>query len=350
VGLAFACSPSGGADGDAPRSFGLSRADQASGTQALLQAVSAVSPQVVWVSGHEGTWGRTLDGGGTWVTSVMAGADSLQFRDVDAFDERTAYLMSAGAGALSRIYKTVDGGASWELQFLNEHPDGFLDCMSFWDQDRGLAYGDSVDGVLFVLRTEDGGENWTLVEGDSLPLAQEGEGGFAASGSCVDTAPGGAAWIATGNADVARVLRTEDYGLTWSVAEVPVDGGPGGGLTTVGFPDGHWGFALGGIIGNDTVRSRNVAASGDGGRTWLEGGRLAMTGPVYGAALVPDLPLPTVFAVGPGGADWSPDGGRTWRSADPRTFWAVAFASQEAGWAVGPEGRITRFGFQTGGG
>ena len=54
----------------------------------------------------------------------------------------------------------------------------------------------------------------------------------------------------------------------------------------------------------------------------------------------PDLPT-----VGPAGADYSLDGGVTWRAAARVTYSAVAFVSPSAGWAVGPGGRITRFAF-----
>ncbi|HEX6631552.1 MAG TPA: hypothetical protein VF048_10685, partial [Gemmatimonadaceae bacterium] len=89
---------------------------QQSGTTALLQAVSPVSEQVVWVSGHRGTWARTLDGGVTWQAGRVPGADTLQFRDVYAASADTAVLLSAGPGALSRIYRTTDGGRSWTEQ------------------------------------------------------------------------------------------------------------------------------------------------------------------------------------------------------------------------------------------
>lgn len=326
----------------------LTQIEQTSGTEMLLQAVSPVSDQVVWVSGHGGTYARTVDGGQSWSARVMPGAETLEFRDVDAFDARTAYLMSAGSGSLSRIYRTDDGGLNWDLQFLNEHPDGFLDCMAFWNRDQGLAYGDAVEGRLFILRTEDGGASWTRVPEEALPPAQDGEGGFAASGSCVETGPGGRAWIATGNAETPRLLWTEDEGRSWSFSPAPVVGGAAAGLTTVDFLDGRRGIALGGIIGQDTVRVDNVTVSLDGGREWILGGRPAMRGPVYGASWVPDAPTPTVFAVGPGGADYSTDGGMTWQTAAQETYWAVSFASLGAGWAVGPEGRITRFEFAGG--
>ena len=225
----------------------------------------------------------------------MPGQETLQFRDVDAFSARTAYLMSAGAGTVSRIYRTDDGGETWDLQFQNEHPDGFFDCMAFWDVDHGILYCDEIEGQLYILRTDDGGASWNRVPASALPPAQDGEGGFAASGSCVATAEGGRGWIATGAAERARVLVTEDWG-----------------------------------------------------RTWTSGGRSRLAGPVYGSSWVPGASSPTIFAVGPGGAYYSVDGGRSWRAADTRTFWAVSFVSAGRGWAVGPRGRITRFGFRGG--
>ena len=85
-----------------------------------------------------------------------------------------------------------------------------------------------------------------------------------------------------------------------------------------------------------------------GPHTWPLGGRSRLTGPVYGSSWVPGAPQPTVFAVGPGGADFSVDGGFSWRAADTRTYWAVSFVSGDRGWAVGPAGRITRFEFRGG--
>lgn len=110
---------------------GLMLTQQSSGTDALLQAVSPVNDDVVWVSGHQATYAHTTDGGDTWTASVMPDAEGLQFRDVAAFNERTAYLMSSGDGELSRIYRTDDSGRNWTLQYVADHPEAFLDCMDF---------------------------------------------------------------------------------------------------------------------------------------------------------------------------------------------------------------------------
>ena len=88
---------------------------QPSGTPALLQAVSAPTARVVWVSGHAAAVLRSTDGGMSWERLTVPGAaeDSLQFRDVQAFDAKTAYVLSIGPGEASRIFKTVDGGGTW---------------------------------------------------------------------------------------------------------------------------------------------------------------------------------------------------------------------------------------------
>ena len=70
-----------------------------------------------------------------------------------------------------------------------------------------------------------------------------------------------------------------------------------------------------------------------------------MVGPVYGSSWVPGAETPTAFAVGPAGADYSLDGGLTWRAAARVPYWAVSFVSPSAGWAVGPGGRITHLAF-----
>ena len=124
---------------------------QTSGTTALLQAVSIVDDQTAWVSGHKATWAHTADGGVTWKAGSVPGADSLQFRDVYAVSEDTAFLMAAGPGALSRIYHTVDGGLTWQLQWTNPDPKGFYDCFAFWDPSHGILFGDQVDGQTIML-------------------------------------------------------------------------------------------------------------------------------------------------------------------------------------------------------
>ena len=313
---------------------------QSSGTTALLQAISAVNERVVWVSGHAGTYVRTTDGGATWIAGRVPGADTLQFRDVHATGADTAWLMSAGTGSLSRIFRTTDAGRSWSEQHLNREPEGFFDCMAFWDARRGIVFGDAVRGQHFVLLTSDGGEHWERVSPDGLPAAAPGEGSFAASGTCVATIGRQTAFVGTGNAPNARVLKTVDGGRSWLAYPAPVASGEAAGIASVAVRDSLHGVVIGGEIGKPSARGDYVALTGDGGRTWSTGGRFSCAGPAYGAAYVPKVERPALMAVGPGGADISHDDGRTWSRVDTLAYWSIAFASPASGWAVGPRGRI----------
>jgi photosystem II stability/assembly factor-like uncharacterized protein len=316
---------------------------QASNTTALLQAVSAPSDRVAWVSGHAAAVLRTTNGGASWETIPVPGAaaDSLQFRDVHAVNVDVAYLLAAGPGARSRIYKTTNGGRTWQVQFTNADSSAFYDCFAFWDRTRGIAFSDAVAGRFLVRVTRDGGAHWDLVTVEALPPAQSGEGAFAASGTCVAVLDRGQVWIGTGAADTARVLHSRDGGRTWEVVATPIAGGRTSGIAALAFRDSLHGIALGGDIADPTARADNVAVTSDGGRTWRAGGRPRFAGAVYGVVAVPGRPG-WVVAVGPRGLDYSTDDGMNWTGLDTLAYWSVGFGSSKTGWAVGPAGRIKR--------
>ena len=324
-----------------PTGWTVTLTEQTAGVEALFIAISPIDADTAWISGTGGTWARTEDGGTTWIAGTVAGHEELQFRDVAAFDSRTAVLMSAGTGPESRLFRTEDGGESWTETFVVPEPEGFLDCMAFWDDQRGLVYGDEINGGIYALQTEDGGRSWSRVPPESFPPAQEGEGGFASSGTCVDVRGSSQAWIGTGNAAEPRVLLTEDGGASWQAFPVPLRGGSGSGVTSIGIrPDGA-GYAVGGSLDPD-VPGERTAISSDGGRSWTAGGPLAMPGAPYGGSWLPGLETQTLFAAGPTGLDWSRDGGATWESLSANNYWAVEMSSDRTGWATGPRGRITR--------
>jgi photosystem II stability/assembly factor-like uncharacterized protein len=317
------------------------RTEQSSGTTALLIAVSPVSDSVVWVSGAQGSYVRSTDGGTTWRAGRVPGADSLQFRDVHAVDANTAYLLSIGNGSQSRIYKTTDAGKSWTLQFTNPDSAGFYDCMDFWDSNHGLVIGDAIGREIAILTTTDGGARWTRIPPASLPPAQPNEGSFAASGRCLVTRPGGHAWIVASNPDRGRVLHTADYGRTWSVDTLPITTRAGVGPQAIGFRDDRHGIALGGGY-QATPTDVLSAVTSDGGSTWTARARPPLRTGVWGGVYVPSATPPAVVAVGPAGAVWTPNEGRSWITIDTLNYWSVGFASPRAGWAVGAQGRITK--------
>jgi photosystem II stability/assembly factor-like uncharacterized protein len=248
---------------------------QISRTTESLRGVSAVSRQVAWASGAHGTYLRTVDGGRTWTPAQVPDAGALDFRAVVAFSADEAFLMSAGPGEQSRIYHTSDGGKHWELQFTNTNPKGFFDSMVFWDSTHGVVLGDPVADEsgkpkFDVLLTEDG-RTWRAVPRARLPDAMEGEGGFAASNTCIAILPGGSdpnIWFATGG-KVARVFHSPNRGQNWQVFDTPMVHGPdSAGIFSIAFRDASHGVIAGGDYKHPNEDGPNLSFTEDGGKSW----------------------------------------------------------------------------------
>jgi photosystem II stability/assembly factor-like uncharacterized protein len=313
---------------------------QKTGVTARLRGISAISAEVAWASGSGGTVLRTSDGGETW-KRLSVTSEALDFRDIDAIDERTAYVLSIGNGAASRIYKTIDAGASWTLQFKNDDEKAFLDAMSFSDRDHGLLIGDSINGQLYILRTENGGKSWLRLPASGLPPALENEGAFAASGTNIAMVGTNYAWIGTGAAAMARVLRTTDGGRSWQVATTPLQSGPSAGIFSIAFRDRKHGVAVGGDYKKETSAEANLAFTKDGGASWQLG--KGLTGFRSVVTYVGDK----LVAIGPSGADYSSDDGKTWTAIPGAGFDTFSNVSRlNVGWASGSGGRIAKLVWQ----
>jgi photosystem II stability/assembly factor-like uncharacterized protein len=319
---------------------------QNSGVTARLRGVSAVSDRIAWASGSGSTVLRTSDGGSTWQKLIVTTdpKDVVDFRDIDAIDAQTAYVLSIGNGPASRIYKTTDAGVTWILQFKNNDPKAFYDAMSFWDADHGIVMGDSIDGQFCILTTEDGGRVWARVPATFLPAALENEGAFAASGTNIAVYGKTNAWIGTGSGRKARVLFTTDRGRTWKVADTPLKAGPSAGIFSVAFRDAKHGVIAGGDYTREKEAVENLAVTSDGGITWTLAKGLSGYRSVV--AYVPGAKTATLVAVGPSGADYSTDDGHTWMPLEGPGFDTLGFVrGTDVGWAAGASGSLGKLTF-----
>jgi photosystem II stability/assembly factor-like uncharacterized protein len=343
---------------------------QNSGTTQLLISVSPVDSRVVWASGAGGTYVVTTNGGKTWKAGVVPGAENLEFRDVQGVSDKIAYLLSIGGNTTDfRIYKTVDGGANWTIEFKNQTANAFYDCFAFWNPYRGIAHSDSVNGVFPDLRTFNG-TTWNSIAA-KMPPALPGEASFAASGTCVATEGERNAWIATGGSTVARILATRDGGNSWHAYDTPLISSPSAGGISVAFRDPWHGVLGGGDLNSDT--GADMATSDDGGRTWTLTRKPPVEGAIFCLAYIrgkshgdhqvfgddrnreeygDDRDRAVVITANEmpnfnvGEAAWTPDEGSTWlKIPGVSGFWGVAFANPEAGWFVGSNGQIIKISF-----
>ena len=256
---------------------------------ASLRGVSAPGDDVVWASGSQGVVLRSLDRGILFRRVDPPGASELDFRMLWAFDDQHAWAGSAGPGAASRLFETLDGGKTWAERLVNQDPEGFWDALAFWDEQHGVLVGDAVDGFLTVMVTDDGGKTWARVPESALPespsmipllaLAADsadsasspeafGEVCFAASNRSLALGADGLAWIGTGGS-VARVWRSADWGRTWVAADTPLrQGNPAAGVFAVAFRDALHGVVVGGNYEAPNDGEKSAAWTADGGASW----------------------------------------------------------------------------------
>lgn len=303
-----------------------------------LRGLSALTKDIAWATGSNGSWMRTLDGGETWEHGVIGGLDTVDFRDVEAFDANTAIAVSAGQPAV--IYKTTDGGKSWERKY--EGPEeAFLDGMAFVDDRRGYAYGDPVGGKLMVLLTLNGGEAWEPLS--TTPKLPEGEASFAASGSGI-MAQGHHLWIATGGLK-SNIYYSENGGTKWDTIPVPIiQGKASQGIFSLSAIGKRGIIAVGGDYLQPDERSNNAALSLDFGKTWHKTSGETPSGYRSGVAYFPTHGW--LIAVGPNGSDFSTDGGENWMRFSGTGWHAIKRSKNgEAIWASGADGRLGKLDF-----
>jgi photosystem II stability/assembly factor-like uncharacterized protein len=288
----------------------------------------------VWTTGSKGTILRSTDAGQSWSPLTIAGTGTLDFRGVQTFDGTSVYVMSSGEGEKSRIYKSADGGNTWNIQFTDERKSFFLDALVCSDEKHCFALSDPVDGKFLLIATTDG-KTWKELPREHMPPALPQEGAFAASNSCLLLYGKSDLYFATGG-PAARVFHSADLGQNWTVSETPVLSGKA--------PQGIFSLVRAGetvvVVGGDYSapnRSEKIAAySPDAGKTW----HLAAEPPMGYRSSVDTFDAGFV-AVGPNGAETSRDGIH-WVHIDAPELNAVTFISGK-GWAVGPKGQVAQF-------
>lgn len=312
-------------------------------TTASLRGLAVVNEKIIWASGTGGTVIRTIDGGKTWKVMTVPGAEKLDFRDIEAFDSNTAYILSIGNGESSRIYKTTDGGKTWAEQFRNKNEKAFFDAVACWDKNSCIAMSDPVDNKFVLINTKDGGQSWTPMKTDRMPPTIDGEAAFAASGTCLITQGKNNVFLVSGGT-AARVFRSNNRGLTWAVAETPITKGtPGSGIFSIAMRDSKKGVIVGGNYEKPTETLNTVAYTRDGGKTWTRGeGLLGYRSAVayLHMGFLDTLYEGIFLAVGLNGNDGSPDAGKTWHKMNEESYHSIRTHGAMV-WAVGPNGFAT---------
>lgn len=235
-----------------------------------LRALSVVSQDIVWVSGSEGSVFRTVNGGLFWQACPINDSKA-DFRSFHAFNSLEACAASAGHSDKGEalVYRTQDGGETWQKVLEISEPGFFISGMAFWDSDHGILLCDPVDGIFRFFITKDGGHTWQLMDGNSQLQSLQGESLFAASNTCM-ALHGSEVWFATGGGETARVFHSKDCGRCWDVYETPFKcSGKLSGIFSLAFRTPLEGIAVGGNYQNPRdFSSSNIIITQDGGKSW----------------------------------------------------------------------------------
>lgn len=297
-----------------------------------FRGLSAVNSQSAWFSSNQGqVWYFDVEKG--WDNRSPKGYENIQWRDIEAFNDSAALILSAGSPGL--VLRTEDGGITWTETYRDDDPKIFFDAMDFWDDGRGIAFSDGQGNWLGLIETKDGGKSWI---NDSVSLdyfANPDQGGFAASGSCIHTI-GDSVWSLVLGGDDATIIS---LGLVFNgYAGFSIDhldsGAPSKGPFSIDFKSADTLIVVGGDYRADSLTEKSVVISYDAGTSWL----------------VPDFPSELrarywscvswegkrIILCSRFGTAISSDNGKSWE------VFPEGFYSTDKNWFSGPDGRIAR--------
>ena len=123
-----------------------------------LQDVSVVDANVVYAVGDVGLIYKTTDGGATW-ESTRGDNSYRDFTAIDMVDAGTGWAV----GDDGLLLYTTDAGATWTAQ---THPIAATDLNDVAAFDANIAY--AVGDDVYILKTTDAGTTWTPITVDSL--------------------------------------------------------------------------------------------------------------------------------------------------------------------------------------
>ncbi len=304
-----------------------------------IRAIEIINNSLAY-AGNNGIFGNIDLNSGKIMESIQKYDTILpEFRAV-AHTTSDFFMLSVANPAL--LYKTGSDG-KMELVYSEVDEAVFYDAMTFWNDQEGIAIGDSFNGCLSVIITRDGGNTWNKIPCSDLPDGIDGEGAFAASNTNIAVV-GDKTWIATTS---SRIYFSDDKGKTWEIQATPiVKDAPTEGIYSIVFYDENLGVAIGGDYTKPEANTANKALTEDGGKTW----QLMAKGenPNYKSCIqfVPNSKGNGLVALGFTGISYSENRGTTWQQlSDDTSFYTLRFLNDSVGYAAG-KNRIAKLVFK----
>lgn len=273
-----------------------------------LRGLSVPDDKNIWVSGSNGTVGRSADGGETWKWFTVKGFEKTDFRDIEAFDGMNALIM--GIAAPAYILRTIDGGENWEVVYENKTNGMFLDAMEFWNEMSGIVIGDPVGGKIFIARSFNGGISWRALPYNNYPIADSGEAMFASSGTNIRKLNKQEAVFVTGGTKSRLFIRDKKIDL-------PIlQGKESTGANSIAVKDKKTMIIVGGDFNTKDATEKNCIITTNGGNSF----KTPSTPPNGYRSCVEYLEKNKWICCGLNGVDISEDDGNNWKAISQDGF------------------------------
>ncbi|HEX9653123.1 MAG TPA: T9SS type A sorting domain-containing protein [bacterium] len=259
-----------------------------------------------------------------WRALPDAPRTGSRFDDVFFVNPNEGWIVQGGGG----IYRTTDGGATWQLQ--NTIFAGGLRCIGFANAAKGWL--GTLRSGSFLFMTADGGKSWNPVQ--NVPEPQP-------LGICGIAVVNDSVVYAAGRYDDApRVIKTTDGGQNWSTFDMSSHARS---LVDCHFFSADSGFAVGAVGPTFEDQRARILFTGDGGQSWVA----SYTG-ARSAELCWKISFPTrkvgyvsIEAFHQGAIDFlkTTNGGTSWQakllSSTLRDVQGIGFLNEELGWQGG---------------
>lgn len=307
-----------------------------SGVKTSLRGLSVVTDNIIWVSGSNGTVGRSTNAGKNWKWFTVKGFEKADFRDIEGFDANVAVIIAVAEPAY--ILKTNDGGESWRIVYENKTKGMFLDAMDFANNQSGIVIGDPIDGKVFGAYTNNSGNTWTEWTHEERPVADTGEAFFAASGSNIKYFENKNYFMVSGGKK-ARLFTNQSTALLPLLQGKESTGANAIDIYDNGKADkpGKNMIVVGGDFSTDTSSLQNCFYTTNGGKDWIK----PVTPPHGYRSSVEYLSKKIIISCGLTGVDYSTDQGKNWQWISREGFHVCKIAKNGSSvFLAGSNGKI----------
>ena len=207
-------------------------------------AINQQNPDIVWVGSGEGNPRnstsigggvyKSIDGGDNWTKVGLPNSERINWIELDPTNPDVAYVAALGTlwgpNTERGVYKTIDGGTTWDrILYVDEttgatdikmdptNPDKLFAAM--WEFTRLPYHFTSGGPGSSLYRSLDGGESWIeITTEDGLPSGEWGRANFDIAPSNPDIVY---LLLETENNNVAA--RSDDGGKTWQVTNETIN-------------------------------------------------------------------------------------------------------------------------------